>query len=228
VLDVGCGTGAIAAAVASATPSSRLVGIDLAAAFVAFAQARHGNERIRFEAADARRLPFADASFDRALSLLNLNFVPGVDDAIAEMSRVTRHGGTIAAAVWDYGAKMEMLRVFWDEAVALDPAADALDERHMPLCRDGELARLWAGHGLQDVAGEPLTIETRFANFDDYWRPFLAAQGPAGAYVASLPPGDRDRLEQRLRARLLDGDADGPIALRARAWAVRGTVAHER
>lgn len=228
VLDVGSGTGAIAAAVAAATPRSRLVGIDLAAAFVVFAQTRHGSARIRFEAGDARSLPFADASFDRAFSLLNLNFVPGVDDAIMEMIRVTRRGGTIAAAVWDYGAEMQMLRVFWDEVVAFDPGADARDERHMPLCRDGELVRLWSTHGLEDVAGEALTIETRFSSFADYWQPFLAAQGPAGAYVASLSLDDRGRLEQRLRARLLGGDADRPIALRARAWAVRGTVAHDR
>jgi hypothetical protein len=119
---------------------------------------------------------------------------------------------------------MEMLRVFWDEAVALNPAAGARDERHMPLCRSGELAALWREHGLQGVREDALAIETRFSSFDDYWSPFLDGQGPAGAYVAALSPGEREQLRQRLRRRLLGDGPDRPIVLRARAWAVRGVV----
>src|SRR4029453_5947399 len=93
--------------------------------------------------------------------------------------------------VWDYGEGMEMLRVFWDEAVALTPASAVKDERNMPLCRHGDLAALWREKGLQDVVEEALTIETRFGSFDDFWTPFLEKQGPAGAYASSLPPADR-------------------------------------
>ena len=117
-----------------------------------------------------------------------------------------------------------MLRVFGDEAIALNPALDARDERHMALSRKGELAALWRDHGLRDVMEETLTIQTRFASFDDYWSPFLEKQGPAGEYVASLPAGDRDRLRLRLRRRLLGDGPDRPIVLAARAWAVRGIV----
>jgi hypothetical protein len=137
---------------------------------------------------------------------------------------VTRRGGTVAAAVWDYGDGMEMLRVYWDEAVKVTPAADRRDERHMPFCRRGELAALWRQHGLQDVVEEGLTIETRFASFADYWEPFLGKQGPAGAHVAALSPRERDELEQRLRKRLLNEGGDRPFVLEARAWAVRGVV----
>jgi SAM-dependent methyltransferase len=225
VLDVGSGTGALTAAVAAAAPSSRIVGIDLSAPYVAFAQQYRPGELVRFEVGDAQQLHFADGSFDRTLSMLILNFIPDPGKALQAMVRVTRPGGTVAAAVWDYGEGMEMLRVFWDEAVALNPDMDARDERHMPLSSAGELETLWRQQGLEEVATGPLTIETAFSSFDDYWLPFLERQGPAGAYVGTLQERAREQLRLRLRTRLLGDGPDRPIALRARAWAVRGTVA---
>lgn len=224
VLDVGSGTGALTAAVATVAPSSHIVGIDPAASYVTFAKTRHPEDRIRFEVGDAQQLVFADRSFDRTLSLLVLNFIPNRSKALDEMIRVTRPGGIVASAVWDYGQGMEMLRVFWDEAVALNPAADARDERHMPLSRKGDLGALWREHRLRDVSEEALTIRTRFSTFDDYWLPFLEKQGPAGGYVAGLGAGDREELRLRLRKRLLADGPDRPIVLHARAWAVRGIV----
>jgi ubiquinone/menaquinone biosynthesis C-methylase UbiE len=224
VLDVGSGTGAVTATVATISPSSRIVGIDPASAFVAFARAHHTGDLIRFEVGDAQQLQFADRSFTRALSLLNLNFIPDPRKALQEMSRVTQPGGTVAAAVWDYAQGMEMLRVFWDEAVALNGEADARDERHMRLSANGELAALFREQPFQDVASEALTVETRFSSFDDYWLPFLEKQGPAGAYAASLPATDAEQLRLRLRRRLLGNGPDAPIVLRARAWSVRGMV----
>jgi SAM-dependent methyltransferase len=224
ILDVGSGTGALSAAIVSAAPASQVTGIDPARAYVQFATKRHAGERVRFEVGDAQGLRFDDASFDRTLSLLVLNFVPDRARAMDEMVRVTKPGGTVAAAVWDYGEGMEMLRVFWDEAIALRPAAAERDERHMPLCRGGELAALWRAHRLQDVVEEGLAIPTRFGSFDDYWAPFLEKQGPAGAFVAGLAAGERERLRERLRRRLLPDGVDREIVLQARAWAVRGRV----
>jgi SAM-dependent methyltransferase len=224
VLDVGSGTGALASAVAAAASSSPIVGVDPAATFVAFAQARHPEDLVRFEVGDAQQLRFADGSFDRTLSLLMLNFLPDPEKGLAEMIRVTRPSGTVAAAVWDYGQGMEMLRVFWDEAIALNPHLDARDERHMRFSRRGELGALWREHRLLDVVEDALTIETRFSSFDDYWSPFLERQGPAGAYVATLSANDREQLRLNLRRRLLGEGPDRPIVLGARAWAVRGTV----
>jgi ubiquinone/menaquinone biosynthesis C-methylase UbiE len=141
---------------------------------------------VRFEVGDAQDLRFAYATFDRTLSLLVLNFVPDPATALDQMIRVTRPGGLVAAAVWDYGDGMEMLRAFWDEAVALTPDAAARDEQHMPLTSREALAQLWRAHGLRDVTMEPLTIDLAFASFHDYWEPLLCGQGPAGVYTASL------------------------------------------
>lgn len=140
------------------------------------------------------------------------------------MIRVTRPGGVIGAAVWDYGDGMQMLRVFWDEAVGLDPAVASRDERNMPLCKPGGLAALWREHGLVQVEEQPITIRMSFASFEDYWEPFLGRQGPARAHVASLPATRRDALRNRIRQRLVGNGADRPIALEARAWAVKGVV----
>ena len=224
VLDVGSGTGALTSAVAQAAPSSHIVGLDPAAPYVALAKARHPGDLVRFEVGDAQQMTFEDASFDRTLSLLVVNFIPDPAKAVAEMRRVTRRGGTVAAAVWDYGDGMLMLRAFWDEAVALNPASASKDERNMPLCRPGELGAFWRKQGLEQVAEEGLTIVTRFTGFDDYWNPFLEKQGPAGAFVATLPLAVREQLRQRLRRRLLGDGPDRPVVLTARAWAARGVV----
>jgi SAM-dependent methyltransferase len=204
LLDVGAGTGSIAAAVAS-TPASRIVGLDPAAAYVAFARARYGNERTRFTVGDGQRLPFHDGAFDRTLSLLAINFVPDPQRAAAEMTRVTRRSGIVAAAVCPNDAQK--------------------DERHMRLCRHGELATLWRSHDLQDVTEDALTVATAFASFDDYWTPFLEKQGPAGHYVAALPASDREALQRALRHRLIGDGPDHAFTLTARAWAARGVVA---
>jgi SAM-dependent methyltransferase len=224
VLDVGAGTGSLSSAVAAAASACRIIGIDRSESYVAVARAQHESSRVHFEIGDAQHLRFDEENFDFALSLLILNFVPDRDRALSEQIRVTRPGGTVGAAVWDYGGGMEMLRLFWDEAIALDPESDSDDERHMPLCRRGELGALWRAHGLQNVSEAPLTIETRFSSFDDYWAPFLQQQGPAGAYVAELSAPSTERLRENLRQRLLGGAADGPITLHARAWAVKGIV----
>jgi len=153
-----------------------------------------------------------------------MTFIPDPAKALREMIRVTRSGGVVAAAVWDYADGMQMLRTFWDEAVAGDPTLAARDERSMPLCRQGELAALWRAHGLVQVEEQPLTIQLSLASFDDYWSPFLGGQGPAGVYAASLPETDRAALRLRLRRRLLGDGPDRAIALQARAWAVKGEV----
>jgi len=224
VLDVGSGTGALTAAIAKKAPSSRIVGIDPAASYVALAQSQQGSALIQFEVGDAQQMRFDDAKFDRTLSLLVVNFIPDARKALREMKRVTKSKGTIAAAVWDYGEGMEMLRAFWDEAVALMPANAARDERNMPLCRRGDLVALWREADLGDVVEEALTVETPFASFEDFWTPFLEKQGPAGAYASSLAPADREALRLRLRRRLLGDGPDKAVVMHARAWAVRGTV----
>ena len=158
------------------------------------------------------------------MALLVMNFVPDHNKAIGEMRRVTRPQGVVSACVWDYNAGMQMLRFFWDEAVALDPAIEPKDERHMKLSREGQLGELWKKAGLVNVQEKPLAIDQTYASFDDYWGPFLRGAGPGGAYVVSLSEERRRQLEARMRKRLLGNREDGAFVLDARAWCVRGEV----
>jgi SAM-dependent methyltransferase len=224
VLDVGSGTGVLAFAVRDATTTTRVLGIDRSPEYVAHASTKNTDSRVRFAVGDAQALRLADASFDRTMSLLVLNFVPDRRRALGEMIRVTKPGGVVSSAVWDYGEGMEMLRVFWDEATALDPAALPRDEKHMPLCKQGELAALFRDAKLEAISETAFVARLRFTSFDDYWEPFRLGQGPAGAYVAELSREREEALRERLRRRLLGDGADRTIEMQARAWAAKGTV----
>jgi SAM-dependent methyltransferase len=224
VLDVGTGTGSAAAAVEASMPASEIVGIDPSQAFIAHAQKYAKSTRAHFEVGDAQALKFKDASFDQTLALLVMNFIPDHGKAIAEMRRVTRPQGTVSACVWDYDAGMQMLRFFWDEAIALDPVIEPKDERHMKLSRQGQLGEFWNKAGLVNVQEVPLVIDQPFLSFNDYWEPFTKGAGPGGAFVVSLSPDRRQQLEARMRKRLLGDRQDGPFTLTARAWCVRGDV----
>jgi SAM-dependent methyltransferase len=222
-LDVGCGTGALTRAVLEAADPATVVGLDPSPGFVAHARSRLADPRARLLVADARRLPAGDARFDVVASGLVLNFVPDPPAAAREIARVTRPGGRVAAYVWDYAGRMELIRHFWDAATALDPAAVALDEgRRFALCQPGPLARLFQSAGLTAVGVRPIEVPTRFRDFDDYWLPFLGGQGPAPGYVMSLDERRRSALREELRSRLPTA-ADGSISLVARAWGVVGT-----
>ena len=223
-LDVGCGTGALSAAVLRLAEPASLLGVDPAEAYVAAAGASLGGARAAFEVAGALELPVPDASVDHVVSGLVLNFVPDIDAGLREMARVTAPGGQVTAYVWDYADGMGMLRAFWDAAVAEDPAAAELDEgNHFPICREGALRRAFETSGLRDVRASGIEIAMAFKDFGDYWSPFLGGQGPGAVYVASLSDDDRERLRHRLETTLPTGP-DGSITLRARAWIVSGVA----
>ena len=226
-VDVGCGTGALCDAICRHCSPATVIGIEPSEGFLQAARVNLAGRAV-VRQGNATQIPVDDASVDAVVSALALNFVDDPRAALVEMGRVTARGGTIAAYVWDYAGRMDLMRFFWDAAVELDPAAARLDEAvRFPLCRPEPLQELFAGSGLADVAVTPIDVPTRFADFDDYWRPFLGGQGPAPTYVMSLDDTARARLRERLRDRLPSA-GDGSISLIARAWAVRGAMMRAR
>jgi SAM-dependent methyltransferase len=221
-LDVGCGTGALTSAILQLSYPASVRGCDPSGAMLPSASA---DGRVSFQVADAQSLPYADQEFDLIVSGLVLNFIPDASQAMNEMMRVARAGGTIAAYVWDYAGEMQLLRRFWDAAATVDPAAADLDEgRRFPLCSLEALQGLCRNAGLVEVSEQRIDVPTRFLDFNDLWLPFLGGAGPAGAYAVSLDPDKQAQLREALRT-MLPIASDGSISLIARALAVRGTVA---
>ena len=226
VVDVGCGTGSLALALADRRTANNVAGIDIAAPYIAFARSRPGTAGIGFAVGDARRLPYADGGFAAALAQLALNFVPNATRAAREMRRVVQPGGVVAAAVWDFRGGLVFQRLFWDTAAGLDPGAGAARDRLFsgPLALPDGLPALWHDAGLAAVERGSITIRMEYDDFADYWEPLLGGQGPVGAYVEGLPTERRRLIEERVRAAFLSGAPDGPRSLTATAWAVRGIV----
>ena len=221
-LDIGCGTGALTQTILASAEPAQVTGVDPSEGFLATARKRVSDPCASFLIGDAQKLPVDDASADVAVSGLVLNFVPDSARAIAEMRRAVRSGGSVALYVWDYAGEMQLIRRFWDAAVALDPASGELDEaRRFPICQPERLAGLLQGAGLERVESWAIDVPTTFKNFDDFWSPFLGGQGPAPTYCAALSEDRRVQLRERLRA-MLPAAPDGTIPLLARAFAVRG------
>ena len=224
-LDVGCGTGVLCAAILETCSPSRVAGVEPSEAFLEKAKERLSS-RAALHPGSAAQIPLDNASVDVTVSGLVLNFVPDARAALAEMARVTVREGAIGAYVWDYAGKMELMRIFWDAAVSLDPGAANLDQGiRFPLCHPQALAELFASAGLRRVEVTAIDIATPFASFEDYWHPFLGGQGPAPAYAMALDEKGRARLRNHIRERM-PVRPDGSISLAARAWAVRGVVAN--
>ncbi len=222
-LDVGCGTGALTQVILETAMPHAVRSVDPSAGFIEYAKSQIASPLASFEVGDAQSLPVNPGSFDVAVAGLVLNFVPEPSGAVAGMTRAVRPGGVVAAYVWDYAGKMELMRYFWDAAVALDPAAFDLDEgRRFPLCAPKPLAELFAHAGLRAVEVRPIDVRTRFRDFDDYWFPFFGGQGPAPGYALSLSEDRRNTLRDRIRSLLPVVAPDGTIELIARAWAVSG------
>jgi SAM-dependent methyltransferase len=222
-LDVGCGTGALTAALVDALGPDRVSAVDPSPQFVAACRERFPD--VRVEEAQAERLPFGDAAFDHALAQLVVNFMADATAGVREMRRVTRDGGTVAAAVWDYAGEMRLLRCFWDAATEVDPAAARRDERDMPYCTPPELETLWADSGMEGRV-VPIVVNAHYDDFEDLWAPIEQGAGPSGAYAASLDDAHRAELRGELRRRL--GVSSDAFELSARAWVISGRAEARR
>ncbi len=221
-LDIGCGTGALTESILSRAAPTSVTGIDSSEGFIAHARRHLRDPRAKFRSGNAEALPFLNDAFDAAVSGLVFNFIPHPEKAIAEMRRTLRAGGTAAVYVWDYAGKMQLMRYFWDAAIVVDPDALTLDEaRRFAICKPEPLLALFEDGGFDRCECRSFEVPTVFANFDEYWSPFLGGQGSAPSYCSSLSDDRRSKLRDQLRA-TVPIDHDGTIRLTARAWAVRG------
>lgn len=223
-LDVGCGTGVLTGTILSRCQPDAVMGVDPSEAFIAHARATIADPRATFAVGNAAQTHLGDQQVDAVISGLVLNFVPDLVAAVSESRRVSMQGGVVAGYVWDYADGMQLLRRFWDAAVALDPAAQEHDEGvRFPEAGAEPLAVAFSAAGLDGIETRAIDVPTIFSDFDDLWTPFLSGTGPAPAYVASLKPQARDELRERLRASV-PPEPDGSIHLIARAWAAKGRV----
>jgi SAM-dependent methyltransferase len=219
VLDVGCGPGALTETLAAITGAERVTALDPSPEFVEACRARVPGADVRVGTAE--QMADLGRAFDVVMSQLVVNFMTDAEAGVSAMRAAARAGGTVTSCVWDYADRMTMLRAFWDAALEL--AADAPDEgRTMRYCSPAELRSLWEGVGLGAVETGELVVEAEYEDFDDLWAPFPAGVGPAGAYVAALPPDAQLALREEYRRGL--GSPSGALTLSARAWFVRGTA----
>jgi len=222
-LDVGCGSGALSEVIILGFEPAELIALDQSEGFINAVRDRLG-DKAQYKVGNALDLPLVNDSINACVSGLVLNFIPNPLKSLAEMRRVTTVGGHVAVYVWDYAGTMGFLTHFWNAADKLNPAVAKLHERHrFPDSNADGLKSLFEKTGFVGIDIVPIDIETTFQNFDDYWKPFLGGQGPAGTYVQSLEESDRERLRVALNESLPVQD-DGAIYMRARAWAAKGRV----
>ncbi|MBV9237828.1 MAG: class I SAM-dependent methyltransferase [Xanthobacteraceae bacterium] len=226
ILDVGCGTGSLTFALSKFADLSQISAIDYSLVFVEAAKRRNTDPRITIEQADACALPFADGTFDRALALLVLHFVPDAGKAVAEMRRVVRPGGIVAAVVWDHLGGMSGMRMMVDTVAALSEDGRKLRNRYcfQPMMQPGEMKQAFIKQGLVDVVETELMVRMDYQNFDDYWAPIAAGEGPLGKFMTTLEAAERARTDAALRDAYEAGRPDGPRSFANVAWACRGIV----
>ncbi len=221
VLDLGCGTGNLAAAATEADPSACVIGSDIASAFVM--AARRAVPAAGFACADAMALPFADAAFDAGLAMLVLPFPPEPGTAAAELARVVRPGGSVTAAMWDVTGGMPIFRLLADTVALAVPGGREMRDRlyRVRLARPGRLGAGRAGAGLEPGPGAELTIRVDYRDSDMFWTAWSGHSGVLGPFLAALPEGAREAAREAVRDAYRAGSPDGPRSFTATALAVR-------
>ena len=214
VIDVGCGPGALTAELVTRLGPAAVAAVDPSEPFVLAARARNAGVDVR--RASAEHLPFRDREFDAALAQLVVHFMSDPVAGLAEMARVTRPAGVVAACVWDHAGDQGPLGAFWQAARELDPGVH--DESQLAGVREGHLAELFESAGLGRIEERTLSASLDHPSFEEWWEPFTRGVGPAGAYVAGLDIERQAELRERCRSRL----PPAPFVVAARAWAARG------
>jgi SAM-dependent methyltransferase len=214
VIDVGCGPGALTTELVQRLGADAVAAVDPSGQFVEAARERHAGVDVRLAPAEA--LPFADDEFDAALAQLVVHFMSDAVAGLAEMRRVTRPGGVVAASVWDMGGGRAPISPYWQAARDLDPNLTGESDRAGG--RKGQLAELFEAAGLSEVEQAELTATTEYESFDEWWFPYTLGVGPAGAHAQSLDPGQLAEVRERCSELL----PEPPFAFTAYAWAARG------
>ncbi len=219
-IDVGCGNGAFTELIVDRCAPKEIQGIDPSPAQLAFARTRHKANVAEFREGSAMALPFPVNRFDVATMALVIFFVPEPSKGVAEMARVVRPGGTVAAYAWDmlgggfpWEPVQAEMRVLGTE-VARPPSAEA--------SRMENLRSLWTDAGLQSIETREIVVRRSFADFDDFWTTCGLSPG-LRLTLAAMPPADIETLKARVRAKLKP-DAAGRITYGAFANAVKGRV----
>ncbi len=217
-LDLGCGTGAFTDLLVERGHPGAVVAIDPAPAQIDHARTKPVAQFADFRVADAETLPFEDASFDVVASALVLNFIPDRARALAEMRRVIRPGGCVAAYVWDFTGDLSVTRHMTDALRAI--AADIAPIPGVKSTRIEALREMFDEAGLIDVELRRIEVERTYPDFAAYWRIFLENPSPASAFIQQLPKAAYDDLHHSVRSSLPIG-ADGSLTFAARANAAK-------
>ena len=215
-LDVGCGPGALTRELVVRLGADAVAAVDPSEPFVAAARER--NPGVQVELASAEALPFQDGAFDAAIAQLVVHFMRDPVAGLAEMRRVTRPGGSVAACVWDFAGERAPLSLFWRAARELDPSV--VDESAFNGARQGHLVELLTAAGCTGVTETTVDASREHDSFEEWWQPYTGGVGPAGSYVAGLSQDRQAELRDRCRAML----PPPPFTITAKAWAVRGTA----
>lgn len=224
ILDVGCGTGSLAQAIANSVNVAKIVGVDPSAKLLKHAERVNIDKRISYMEGYGQQLPCKDEQFDTVLALLALHNVPNPSDAVEEMKRVAKSGALLAACEWDFAEGMEMLTILWDTLVELDANLAPLHSKHNKLGGERDLPELWQSHGLVDVTHFTINVPLEFESFDDYFVPLMMGAATASKSIAAFKQDKKDLLIRLLKERFLGERSDGPFTLNARAFAVVGSV----
>jgi ubiquinone/menaquinone biosynthesis C-methylase UbiE len=220
-IDVGCGNGAFTERIVECCAPEDVEGVDPSEGQLAFARTRPAARLAQFRQGDAMALPFADNSFDAAVMALVIFFVPEPAKGVAEMARVVRPGGMVAAYAWDIlggGFPAEPLMAEM-RAMGLTP----LLPPSVDAAKLDALRALWTDAGLEAIETRQIAVERTFAGFDDFWTTNLLGSNIA-ATVAGMAPADVEQLKARVRARM-PYDSAGRITCGAWANAVKGRLA---
>ena len=216
VLDVGCGPGALTAELVKRVGPASVSAVDPSEPFVAAARER--NPAVDVQLATAEALPYPDDAFDAALAQLVVQFMSDPAAGVAEMRRVTRRDGVVAACVWAHGAGQGPLSPFWAAAQELAPGAR--DEARQTGTNAGDLSELFVAAGLREVEETSLAVRVLHPTFEEWWEPFMLGVGTPGSFMKTRTPEQMDALREASRAIL----PPAPFTLKARAWTVVARV----